>query len=140
MGRDIGYEVDGASRVASRVSCLRTWIRAVVVLMVVGAALFTVWYRHVYNVLPGQSASGRVHWCGRDYQVEGPPVTRQQALADAGWPLHAEGTYPPLSLSREVLLAATYPAGLKTSTSCATLLFLRTGPDVYKPYDLEGGP
>jgi hypothetical protein len=112
----------------------------VVLVALVGAAGFTFWYRSVYNVLPGQDASGRVHWCGRDYQDEGPSVTRQQASTDAGWPLHAEGTYPPLAMSREVLFAASYPPRLKTPTSCATLVFLRTGPDVYKPYGLEGGP
>jgi hypothetical protein len=139
MSRDAGHE-GGEAAADVRVSSRSTWTLAVVLLAVVGAAGFTVWYRGAYNVFPGQDAAGRVHWCGRDYQGEGGSVTRRQAVADARWPLHDEGFYPPLALSREVLFAATYPAGLKTATPCATLVFLRTGPDAYKPYGLEGGP
>jgi hypothetical protein len=119
---------------------LRTWTGAVVTLVVVGAGGFTFWYRTVYNVMPGQGASDRVHWCGRDYEYEGPPLTLRQARSQAGRPLQTEGPYPPLDLSRDELFAAAYPAGQKLSTSCATLVFLRTGPDSYKPYSLEGGP
>jgi hypothetical protein len=132
--------VDVAPGVAVRGSRFRAWIGAVAVLVVVGAAFFVVWYRVVYNVLPGQSASGRVHWCGRDYEYQGPPVTRQQASSQAGVQLHAEGSYPPLAWSRDELFAAHYPVGRQVSTSCATLVFLRTGSDTYAPYTLEGGP
>jgi hypothetical protein len=140
MSRDAGHDDGEAAAIAVRGSSLRTWIGAVVLVVLVGAAGFTLWYRTVYNVMPGQGASGRVHWCGRDYEHEGPPLTHQQAVAQAQLPLRAEGYYPPLALSRDALLAATYPAGQKLPTSCATLVFLRTGPDVYKQYSLEGGP
>jgi hypothetical protein len=140
MSPDAGPRDDAATPIAVRRSSLRTWTGAAVLVVLAAAACFTVWYRGVYDVMPGQGASGRVHWCGRDYEYEGPPVTRHQAQAQAGFPLHAEGSYPPLALSRDALLAATYPAGLKSPASCATLVFLRTGPDAYKPYDLEGGP
>ena len=129
-----------AEGVAPRGSRLRAWIPAIVVLAVLGTAFFTVGYRTVYNVLPGQGASGRVHWCGRDYEYYGPPMTRQQASSQAGVPLRAEGSYPPLAWTRDELFAATDPAGQQVSTSCATLVFLRTGPDTYAPYSLEGGP
>jgi hypothetical protein len=108
-----------------------------VVLVVVGAALFTVWYRTAYNVWPGRSASGRVHWCGRDHEYQGPPVSRQRASSQAGVPLRAEGSYPPLAWTRDELFAATYPANQQ---ACALLVFLSTGPDTYAPYSLEGGP
>ena len=55
-------------------------------------------------------------------------------------PLRAEGSYPPLALSRDALLAAVYPAGHQSPAACATLVFLRTAPDAYKRYALEGGP
>ena len=67
-------------------------------------------------------------------------LTRQEAVAQARFPLRAEGSYPPLALSRDALLAATYPAGQESPAACATLVFLRTGPDAYKPYALEGSP
>ncbi len=113
---------------------------AVALLVLACAGIFTFWYRSVYNVLPLQGASGRVHWCGRDYEGGGPLLTYQQAQAQAGFPLQAEGLYPPLALSRDALLAAAYPAGQKSPDSCATLVFLRTGPDAYRSYALEGGP
>jgi hypothetical protein len=55
-------------------------------------------------------------------------------------PLQAEGAYPLLAVSRGALFAPLYPASQRPSTTCGTLVFLRTGPDVYKPYELEGGP
>lgn len=109
-------------------------------LTVVAAVGFTLWYRTTYNVWPGEGASGRVHWCGRNYQKAGAPLTRQQAEAQTQFrPLRAEGSYPPLALSPDALLAATYPADQKPVAICAPLVFLRTGPDSYKPYSLEGG-
>lgn len=115
-------------------------LTAAMLLAVVVAVGFTLWYRTTYNVWPGRGASGRVHWCGRNYQMAGPPVTLQQAQAQTRFPpLSAEGTYPPLALSPAALLAATYPAGQGPGTICATLVFLRTGPDSYLPYSLEGG-
>ena len=138
MRRDAGY--DKATAGAARGPSRRTWTEAAVLLTVVVAVGFTLWYRTTYNVWPGQGASGRVHWCGRNYQDAGPPLTRQQAEAQAQFPpLRAEGSYPPLALSPDALLAATYPADQKPAAVCATLVFLRTGPDSYKPYSLEGG-
>jgi hypothetical protein len=131
---------EAAAAAAVRGARLRTWAGAVVTLVVFGAGCFTFWYRAVYNVIPGQGASDQVHWCGRDYQYQGPPLTLRQARSQAGRPLQAEGSYPPLGLSRDELFAAAYPAGQKLPTSCAVVVFLRTGPDSYKPYSLEGGP
>jgi hypothetical protein len=138
MRRDAGY--DKATAGVARGPSRRTWTEATVLLTVVVAVGFTLWYRTTYNVWPVQGASGRVHWCGRNYQDAGPPLTRQQAEAQAQFPpLRAEGSYPPLALSPDALLAATYPADQKPVAVCATLVFLRTGPDSYKPYSLEGG-
>jgi hypothetical protein len=134
------HDDEAVAAASVRGARLRIWTGAIVTLVVVGAACFTFWYRTVYNVMPGQGASDRVHWCGRDYEYEGAPLTRQQAWSQAGRPPQAEGSYPPLGLSRDELLAATYPDRQRLSTSCATLVFLRTGPDSYKPYSLEGGP
>jgi hypothetical protein len=139
MSRDAGHADHMATAVAVRGPSRRTWIEAVVLVVLVGVAGFTLWYRTTYNVWPGRSASGRVHWCGRDYEYQGPPLTRQQALALGGVPLQAEGSYPPLALSPGALFAAFYP-GAPRSPTCTTLVFLRTGPDAYKPYALEGGP
>jgi hypothetical protein len=45
------------------------------------AGAFVFWYRATYNVLPGQGASTRVHWCGRDYEWTGTTMTWAQASA-----------------------------------------------------------
>jgi hypothetical protein len=49
-------------------------------------------------------------------------------------------TYPLLAVSRGALFAPAYPASQQPSPGCSTLVFLRTGADLYKPYELEGGP
>ena len=109
-------------------------------LVLAAVAVFLFWYRVTYNVLPGQSAGERVHWCGRDYEYQGPPLTRQQVTALVKAPLQAEGSYPPLAVSRGTLFLPVYPVDQRPSTTCGTVVFLRTGPDAYKPYALEGGP
>lgn len=139
MRRDVGYEADVATGIATHGSRLRRWTRTAALLAVVGAVFFTLWYRSVYNTWPGRSASGHVHWCGRDYEHQGPPVTRQQA-SQGGAVLRAEGSYPPLAWTRDELFAVVGPNGRHGPGSCATVLFLRTGPDTYAPYELEGGP
>jgi hypothetical protein len=49
----------------------RFWItvaQRAVALVVVAVGILTLWYRQTYNVWPGQEASTRIHWCGRDFQ------------------------------------------------------------------------
>jgi hypothetical protein len=81
MSPDADPRQDAARPIGVGRSSLRTWTSAAVLLVLAAALCFTVWYRDVYNVMPGQGASGRVHWCGRDYEYDGPTVTRQQAQA-----------------------------------------------------------
>lgn len=113
-------------------------------LMVVAASGIAVRYRQVYNVWPGQRASARVHWCGRDYENSGAAQTWQQIFSHQPWPIHAAGHYPPLGWPSQELFAATIPAGLRHSAhppaSCAVVVYLRTGAGRYKAYSLEGGP
>jgi hypothetical protein len=106
------------------------------IVLVCAFALIT-WYRGTYHAWPGMRASDEVSWCGRDYQYEGPPQTGRQVFSSL-WPVRAEGTYPPLG--GDELFAMTYPRGLTVSTSCAVVIYLRTGTDEYRPYSLDGGP
>jgi hypothetical protein len=113
--------------------------------MVVVAGGVAIWYRQAYNVWPGQGASARVHWCGRDYEnFGGPPRTWRQISAQAPSPIRPIGQYPPLGLSRQELLAAVTPQAQRDVVSpplpCTMIVYLRTGPDAYQPYSLEGGP
>ena len=113
--------------------------------LIVAAGAFTFWYRATYNVILGQGASGRVHWCGRDYQSEGwSPQTWRQISAHQRLPVRAVGHYPPLGLPGQELLAAVTPQARRSSASppppCAMVVYLRTGPGEYLPFGLEGGP
>lgn len=78
----------------------RFWIgvgQRAVALLAVAAGIFTLWYRHTYNVWPGQDASARVHWCGRDYEsFSGPAQIRQQISSREHFSIHPVGQYPPL--------------------------------------------
>jgi hypothetical protein len=108
-------------------------------LVVIAAGGFVLWYRVHYNIWPGQDATARVHWCGRDYQNDGPPTkTSRQVSAGWRWPVRDVDRYPPLGLPGQELFAAIYPDALPTS--CATVVYVRIGPDRYQSYSLLGGP
>lgn len=113
-------------------------------LVLVAAGVFALWYRQTYNVWPGQSASARVHWCGRDYEsFGGPPQTQRQISSRDHFLIRPVGQYPPLALSRQQLFAAVVVGAQRSSVSspvCAMVVYLRTGPDRYRAYTLEGGP
>ena len=136
-GRSCGPSADVPS-LRSRVA------RGVLALVVVAAGGFALWYRQAYNVWPGQGASARVHWCGRDYEsFGGSPQTRQQISSREHFLILPVDQYPPLGWSRQGLFAAVV-IGAHPSVSppprCATVVYLRTGPDQYAAYSLEGGP
>jgi hypothetical protein len=104
-----------------------------------------IWYRQTYNVWPGQGASDRVHWCGRDYESSGgPPKTWQQITSHERLPIRLVGLYPPLGWSRQELFAAATSRAQRTSVSptpsCATIVYLRAGSDDYRAYSLQNGP
>jgi hypothetical protein len=118
---------------------------SVLALMAVAAGGFAVWYRLAYNVWPGQQASARVHWCGRNYESSGgPPQAWPQITAQQHYPIRPVGPYPPLAWSRQELFAAgardAQRSSVNSPTPCAMVVYLRTGPDEYRAYSLEGGP
>jgi len=47
-------------------------------------------------------------------------------------------SFPPLGLPRRHLFAAVFPDA--HPSSCATAIYLQTGPDRYQSYSLLGGP
>jgi hypothetical protein len=117
----------------------------ILILTAIAAGIFALWYRHTYNVWPAQSASGRVHWCGRDYEsFSGPPQTQRQISSREHFVIRPVGRYPPLAPSRQQLFAAVVIGAQRATVSppplCAMVVYLRTGPDQYRAYSLEGGP
>jgi hypothetical protein len=114
-------------------------------LVVVVAGIIAFWYRGSFNMWPGQGASTRIHWCGRDYEsFGGTPQTQQQISSQEHFLIRPVGQYPPLAWSPEELFAAVVIGGTRTSVSppplCAMVVYLRTGSDQYQAYSLEGGP
>jgi hypothetical protein len=119
--------------------------QSAVALVLVAAGIFALWYRKTYNVWPGQGASARVHWCGRNYEsFGGPSQTQRQISTRDHFLIHPVGQYPPLALARQQLFAAVVIGAQRQSVSppplCAMIVYLRTGPDQYRAYSLEGGP
>ena len=118
--------------------------RAAVICSVLGLVIFAVggfaaWYRVYYNIWPGQDATARVHWCERDYQNDGgTPETWHQVATGTRFPVRGFGRYPPLGLPGQQLFAVIYPGA--QASSCATVVYVRTGPDRYQSYSLLGGP
>jgi hypothetical protein len=128
-----------ASAARQRAYLLPVVAYSVLALVIVVAGGFTLWYRAYYNIWPGQDATARVHWCERDYQDDGPPAeTWRQVSAESRWPVRDVGRYPPLGFPGQELFAAIYPGA--QPSSCATVVYVLTGPGKYQSYSLLGGP
>lgn len=131
-----------------RVDGSRVWAGlayGVVTAVLVGGGGFTAWYRATYNVMPGQGAVTRVHWCGRDYQSSGGSAQTWRVISvQQRSPIHEVGHYPPLGWPGQELFAATTRPAERLAASpplpCATVVYLRTGSGKYLAYVLEGGP
>ena len=130
---------EGAS---TTISTTRRGIKILFVTMAVAAGCIAVWYRATFHAWPGQQGS-RVHWCGRDYEYFGQQETWAQITPQERLPVRAVGGYPPLGPQHE-LFAARIPDKQRFSVTppavCAVLVYLRTGPNEYRVYNLEGGP
>jgi hypothetical protein len=114
-------------------------VYVLVVLILFAAGGFVFWYRATYNIFPGQDATLRVHWCGRDYENDGYPAqTWAQVTARNRYPVRDVGRYPPLGWPGQELFAPIYPGA--QPGSCSEVVYVRTGPDRYRPYGLLGGP
>ena len=117
---------------------------AFLVVVVVAAGFSAVVYRSNYNVWPGQGASARVHWFGRDYETGGATMSWSDVSSNSPFAVQLVGQYPPLALSPQQLFAAVTPHAQRYSVSpplpCAMAVYLRTGPTTYKAYSLLGGP
>jgi hypothetical protein len=100
--------------------------------MAVAAGCIAVWYRATFHAWPGQQGS-RVHWCGRDYEYFGTSETWAQITSQERLPVRPVGGYPPFGPQQERF-------SVSPPLVCAVLVYLRTGPDEYQVYTLEGGP
>jgi hypothetical protein len=113
-------------------------VRAAMVVVVVAGG-FTGWYRATYHAFPGQQVPS-VHWCGRDYQSDGPWQTWRHITTFARSSIRPVGHYPPLGWWDQDLFAAAPRMTHRPGEPCAAVVYLRTGQDSYQAYTLEGGP
>lgn len=120
------------------------WVVAGIGLIVVvlAATGWAVWYRGAYHLWPGQSIPPRIHWCGRDYdRGSGPAVSHAEVVRLIGPRLRAVAQLPPAG-PRHDLVAATTEQEVRgldpDAPGCATLTFLRLGPSRYLVYELQG--
>jgi hypothetical protein len=131
-----------AESASTAISGARRRIQILAIALAVAVGGIAVWYRAAFHAWPGQQGS-RVHWCGRDYEYFGTSETWAQITARERLPVRPVGGYPPLGPQQE-LFAARIPDKQRFSVSpptvCAVLVYLRTGPDKYQVYSLEGGP
>ena len=131
-----------AESASTAISSARLGIKILSVTIAVATGCIAVWYRGTFHTWPGQQGS-RVHLCGRDYEYFGQQETWAQITAQERLPVRAVGGYPPLGPQHE-LFAARIPDKQRFSVSpptvCAVLVYLRTGPNEYRVYNLEGGP
>jgi hypothetical protein len=109
------------------------------------AVVAAIWYRQTYSVWPGQEASARVHWCGRNYESSGGSAkTWPQVTSPGRLPVRPVAKYPPLGLSRQELFAAVPPvqrSSVSPPPPCPATVYLRIGPNDYRSYSLQGsGP
>lgn len=89
----------------------------------------------------------RLHWCGRDYarssaEVERKDIPRAGLIGDQPYPIKRIGTFPPL-VGRAILASETPKARrnqFSPALPCAMSIYLSSGGDKYRPYELEGGP
>lgn len=128
-----------ATAATQRPRLLPTVAYSLLTLIIVAVGGSALWYRAYYNIWPGQDATARVRWCERDYQNDGPPPgTWRQVSAESRSPVRAFGRYPPLGLPGQELFVAIFPDA--QPSSCATVVYLRVGPDKYQAYSLLGSP
>ena len=104
------------------------------------AALAALWYRATYHAWPGTMPSV-VHWCGRDYEAVHETWTWAQITREeAPRKVRAVGSYPSLFPGGRTLVAAPFAGPVKPGEPCAMIVYIRTSPDRYGVYSLEGGP
>jgi hypothetical protein len=111
-----------------------------VAICLAGAVFFAaLWFRATYHFFPGMVPTV-VHWCGRDYETGETWTWAQITSEEAPRKVRAVGSYPFLFPGAHTLFAAPIAGPVKPGEPCAMTVYIRTGPDRYRLYALEGGP
>lgn len=90
-----------------------------------------------YDEWPWSTYPSQLNACGRNFQSAGPPQTRAQIFADQRDDIVRIGDVPGwLNHGQLWALSGDEPF----SERCRVVMYVRGGPDAFKPYDLVGGP
>jgi len=122
-------------------------VAALVVVLMLGAT--GVWWRFHYGIWPGARYPSALHYCHRTYN-------RDDAGARSGATVLAEDYRPeqfaetplipvfefdaPLAHSHRVYRNTPKYVRVGASSTCTMTLYLRTSPDRYLTYELDGSP
>jgi hypothetical protein len=120
---------------------------AVVAALVLTFAATSVASRVAYGTLAWWSDPHRISWCGRQYLPAAGPALTRTAVEQRG-SLAGAATYSLVTVTKvppvvgRPLVAPVTPTAIldRTQSPCATVVYLQTGDDAYRPYVLSGGP
>lgn len=117
----------------------------VVVALALACATAAIAYRAAYGTFAWWRPATRISWCGRTYLPSNLPTLtrsgieqrRESLLGDAPYPVITVTRLPPL-VGRPVLASVNPRA--TGDEPCAMAVYLETGPDAYRQYEISGGP
>ena len=124
----------------------RVGIAVIGVLLALGAV--TVWWRFHYGIWPGARYPSAVHYCGRTYDRDhGASQSARASLAreisasdyDTGSTMYPAFRFDaPFAESYPVFASHPRDVHVGDTPTCATKVYLRSGPDQYLTYSLSG--
>jgi hypothetical protein len=103
-------------------------------MLVLGALGWSIWFHAAYGSYPGIDVGDRITWCGHDFHASVTDLTREEAQDP---PTHLpKFRYPPVWHQATVyaVMRTTADLAAQPGASCASELYLRTGPDRYTRY------
>lgn len=120
----------------------------VVVALAVGCTSAAFAYRAAYGTFAWWRQPARISWCGRDYLPSRRPALTRSAVEQQRASLIGDAPYPVVTVTRlppvvgRPVLASVTPEAVRhrLHLPCATIVYLETDTDAYRPYVLSGGP
>ncbi len=105
-------------------------------------------YRVAYGTFVFWADPPRISWCDRDYLLSPNTVLTQSAVeqqrvalgGDEPYSLVQVATVPPVVGQPAFAFVTPEATRDRLNVPCAMVLYLQTGPDSYRPYELSGGP
>jgi hypothetical protein len=134
---------------------VQTWrgfaIACLVVLIPVALVGAAGWYYESFALWPGQALPSHIHWCGRDFAKDPgpsvpltkarPTIPRSRANEPVTEPWQRVGTLDFVLFSSPAVFATPWSAETQRKFdlfACTAELYVKTGPNSFVGYGLEG--